>query len=79
LRTGATRDPDRRFRIPGAEEAAQVLDQLDPHRQRQALALVAERYGSNLQPAAKKITPTPSPNNRSEFVAVEQVADLWTC
>lgn len=62
--------------FPALQEAAQVIDQLDGHRQRQALAFVAERYGWNLQPAAKKITPAPSMNNRSEFAAVEQLADL---
>jgi hypothetical protein len=55
--------------------AAEILDALDGHRQRQAFAFVAERYGWNLQPAAKKITPAPNPNNRSEFAAIEAAAD----
>jgi len=62
--------------FPALQEAAQVIDQLDGHRQRQALAFLAERYGWNLQPAAKKITPTPNPSNRAGFAAVEQLADL---
>lgn len=62
--------------FPALEEAAGIVDQLDGHRQRQALAFIAERYGWNLQPAAKKIIPAPSKSNRSEFAAIEQLADL---
>ena len=62
--------------FPAIAAVAQVVDQLDGHRQRQVCAFFAERYGWNLQPAAKKITPTPSPNNRSEFAAIEQIAEL---
>ena len=63
--------------FPALEEATQILSPLDGHRQRQVLAFVFERYGWNLQPSAKKIAPAPtSPTNRSEFVAVEQLADL---
>lgn len=64
-------------KFPALEEATQILGPLDGHRQRQVMAFVFERYGWNLQPAAKKIAPAPtSPTNRSEFVAVEQLADL---
>jgi hypothetical protein len=62
--------------FPAIAAAAQVVDQLDGHRQRQVCAFFAERYGWNLQPSAKKITPSPNPNNRSEFAAIEQIAEL---
>jgi hypothetical protein len=62
--------------FPAIGSAAQVVDQLDPHRQRQVCAFVAERYGWNLQPSGKKITFSPNPNNRSEFAAIEQIAEL---
>lgn len=62
--------------FPAMARAAEILDQLDGHRQRQAFAFLAERYGWNLAPAAKKITPSPNPNNRSEFPAMEAAAEL---
>jgi hypothetical protein len=62
--------------FPAIANAAQVVDQLDGHRQRQVCAFFAERYGWNLQPSAKKITLSPNPNNRSEFAAIEQIAEL---
>lgn len=69
-------DRNRRFRIPShGPVTAEILDALDGHRQRQAFALLAERYGWNLQPAAEKTTPTPSHSNRSEFAAIEAAAD----
>ncbi len=79
--------PDERFRngrmtttdvseFPALQEAARILDALDGHRQRQACAFFAERYGWNLQPSAKKITFSPNTNNRSEFAAIEQIAEL---
>ncbi|MDR3690905.1 MAG: hypothetical protein P4L46_16115 [Fimbriimonas sp.] len=52
------------------------MDALDGHRQRQVCAFIAERYGLNLQPSAKKSTFNPNPNNRSEFAAIEQIAEL---
>ena len=55
--------------------AVEILDQLDSHRQRQAFAFLAERYGWNLQPSTKKTTATPNVNNRSEFAAIESAAD----
>jgi hypothetical protein len=61
--------------FPAMARTAEILDGLDAHRQRQAFAFLAERYGWNLQPAAKKITPAPSPNNRSEFAAIETAAE----
>ena len=62
--------------FPAIAQAAEILDQLEPHRQRQAFAFLAERYGWNLAPSPKKILPTPTPNNRSEFPAIEQAAEL---
>ena len=62
--------------FPALQEATQILDALDGHRQRQVCAFCAERYGWNLQPSAKKITSSPNPNNRSEFAAIEQIAEL---
>ena len=61
--------------FPAMARTAQMLDQLDGHRQRQAFAFLAERYGWNLQPSGKKITANPSPNNRSEFAAIETTAE----
>ena len=61
--------------FPAMAQAAQILDQLDGHRQRQAFAFLAERYGWNLQPAGKRIPATPSRNNRSEFAAIESAAE----
>jgi hypothetical protein len=54
---------------------AHAAHQLDPHRQRQVCAFLAERYGYSLQPGAKKITVTPSKNNRSEFAAIETATE----
>jgi hypothetical protein len=62
--------------FPAIAAVAQVVDQLDSHRQRQVCGFFAERYGWNLQPSAKKITFSPNPNNRSEFAAIEQIAEL---
>ena len=62
--------------FPALQEATQILDALDGHRQRQVCAFCAERYGWNLQPSAKKITSSQNPNNRSEFAAIEQIAEL---
>jgi len=61
--------------FPAMARASEILDALDGHRQRQAFAFLAERYGWNLQPATKKITPAPGQGNRSEFAAIEAVAD----
>jgi hypothetical protein len=61
--------------FPAMARAAEILDALDGHRQRQAFAFLAERYGWNLQPAAKKSTPAPNPDNRSEFAAIETAAE----
>ena len=61
--------------FPAIANAAQVVDQLDPHRQRQVCAFLAARYGWNLQPAGKRITPAPNPNNRSEFAAIETATE----
>ena len=62
--------------FPAIARAVEILDQLDGHRQRQVFAFLAERYGWSLQPSPKKIVVTPSPNNRSEFPAIEQAAEL---
>jgi hypothetical protein len=62
--------------FPDLQEATQVIDQLDEHRRRQVMAFGFERYGFSLQPSAKKIIPTPNPNNRSEFAALEQLTDI---
>jgi hypothetical protein len=62
--------------FPAMAQVAAVLDQLDPHRQRQAFAFLAERYGWNLAPSPKKIAPGASPHNRSEFPAIEQAAEV---
>jgi hypothetical protein len=62
--------------FPALQEATQILDALDGHRQRQVCAFCAERYGWSLQPSAKKITSSPNPNNRSEFAAIEQITEL---
>jgi hypothetical protein len=61
--------------FPAMARAAEILNALDGHRQRQAFAFVAERYGWSLQPAAKKITPAPNRKNRSEFAAIETATD----
>ena len=61
--------------FPAIASAAQVVDQLDGHRQRQVCAFLAARYGWNLQPSGKKIAPAPSPNNRSEFAAIETATE----
>lgn len=78
-------EPGERFRkgsmtadvseFPAIANAAQVVDQLDPHRQRQVCAFLAARYGWNLQPSAKKVTTAASPNNRSEFAAIETATE----
>lgn len=62
--------------FPAMAQVAQILDALDGHRQRMAFAFLAERYGWNLSPTPKKILATPNPNNRSEFPAIEQAAEL---
>ena len=61
--------------FPAIANAAQVVDQLDDHRQRQVCAFLAARYGMNLQPSTKKIAPAPNPNNRSEFAAIETTTE----
>jgi hypothetical protein len=61
--------------FPAIANAAQVVDALDGHRQRQVCAFLAARYGQNLQPSAKKIAPAPNPNNRSEFAAIETATE----
>jgi hypothetical protein len=61
--------------FPAIAAAAQVVDPLDAHRQRQVLGFVFERYGWNLQPSGKKIATTASPNNRSEFAAIEEAVE----
>jgi hypothetical protein len=61
--------------FPAIANAAQVVDQLDGHRQRQVCAFLAARYGWNLQPSAKKIAPAPNPDNRSEFAAIETATE----
>ena len=42
--------------FPAMARAAEILDGLNGHRQRQAFAFLAERYGWSLQPSGKKIT-----------------------
>ena len=61
--------------FPAMARAAEILDQLDGHRQRQAFAFLAERYGWNLQPSGKKITASPNKSNRSEFAAIETATE----
>jgi hypothetical protein len=61
--------------FPAIAAAAQVVDQLDGHRQRQVCAFLAARYGWNLQPSAKKVAPAPNPDNRSEFAAIETTTE----
>ena len=61
--------------FPAIAAAAQVVGQLDGHRQRQVCAFLAARYGWNLQPSAKKIELAPNPDNRSEFAAIETATE----
>jgi len=61
--------------FPAFERVAQVVDQLDGHRKRQVCAFLAARCGWNVKPTSKKITRSPNPENRSEFAAIETVAD----
>jgi hypothetical protein len=61
--------------FPAIAAAAQVVDQLDGHRQRQVCAFLAARYGWNLQPSAKKFATAASPNNRSEFAAIKTATE----
>lgn len=44
------------------EACAELLDQLEEHKQRQVMAMLAERYGLNLQPAVKPIRSAYRPN-----------------
>jgi hypothetical protein len=62
--------------FPAIARATEVLDKLDDHRQRQVFAFLAERYGWNLQPTAKKIMLTPSRNNALEFPTLQEAAEL---
>lgn len=61
--------------FPAFERVARVVDPLDAHRQRQVFAFIAERYGWNVQPTARKILPAMNPENRSEFAAIETITD----
>lgn len=56
--------------FPVIARAAEILDQIDSHRLRRRHRLLAERYGWNLQPAEKKITPVVCKHNRRELPVI---------
>jgi hypothetical protein len=62
--------------FPTLAQAAELLNKLDEHRRRQALAMLAERYGFNLPPSQKRIERTTGKGNASEFPAMEEAAEL---